>query len=482
MFAAAMADPKSNIKLSSQTSSTTRATLSTYLSNPVSNATMLSNIMYSVYHRDGVISRVINYFLSHLTYNHNIYPVIGSDKNAELEFPDSTLDDFIATSTVLDNLNLRYYAPAFIEQTFISGVSYWYEVSDTKGIAYMQFPYSWGRIVRQDQGVYRWRLDISKLKTDIYDIMPKEIQTAYDTYRNGGVSSDDPNWYDGRWYILSDKAVAFCFDQTVLNNGGVAVSPFASVLMDESDLDTAKGNVLIKDKIDTIRLVHSKIPTDKEGTPLMSIKTARAYDTQLKNSLPSGVVAVTSATDLQNIPLSGSGNSKSYEMVEKANNLLFTGFGVAQPLFGGSTTSANIVKLSIQKDANWLYTIVLPALTNYYNYKLNNGVKRQNKKMRWNIRFLNQSYYTAQDDMKNLKDALTYGGSRTDILAAAGMSPIEIYSKLKFEQEQLKIDDLMIVKPTANNIGAGGDPTSNGAGRPVTDNPSDDTDRIEGNA
>ena len=78
-----------------------------------------------------------------------------------------------------------------------------------------------------------------------------------------------------------------------------------------------------------------------------------------------------------------------------------------------------------------------------------------------------------------------------DYLAACGFSPIEVISQLKFEQEALDIDSLMVVKPTSNTLSSKDaqsghstirnsfNPNKGKIGRPETDNPTDDTDRLD---
>ena len=55
------------------------------------------------------------------------------------------------------------------------------------------------------------------------------------------------------------------------------------------------------------------------------------------------------------------------------------------------------------------------------------------------------------------------------------MSPLEIYSKLSLEQRVLDIDSIMVPKPTSHTLSG---TSSDEVGRPKTDNPTDDTDRI----
>lgn len=490
-YAAALADPKSRFK-STTTAATDKSSIKGYLQRPSDNFANIAATLRQAYISNGVIGRVIDYYQAHPTYNYSIYPVLGN-KQYELD-TNNMHDDFIDIAYGINQLNIPFYAPYFFRETLIQGVSFFYKIQDTTGVGYMQFPVEWCRITNMENGVYRYRLDISKLKAEVRDSLPKELQQAYDTYHNGS-TDDETKWYDRKWYYVSDDGMAFTFDQGSLINGGTAISPFAGALADALSLAQAKENIDIKDKLDTVRIIHSKIPTDANGEPTISLKVAKIMDEQMRNRMPEGVVPVTSASTITNVPLKGSGNEGVYESVKSGLGQLFYDLGVSAPLFGSDTTSSNIVKLSIKKDANWVYTNLFPMLENYYDYELTQ-IKTKSK-ITWNIKFIRESNFTLKDDIANYKDQLSYGGSRMDYLAACGFSPIQVVSQLAFEQQVLDIDSLMVVKPTSNTLSSkdassqhnkpnvvkgptiSNDPNKGKVGRPETDNPTDDTDRLD---
>lgn len=485
-YAAALADPKSRFK-STTTASTDKANIKNYLRRPADNFSQIAANLRQAYINSGVINKVIDYYQSHPTYNYSIYPVLG---NKNYEIPATMKNDYIDVAFALNQLNIGFYAPYFFKETLLEGVSFFYKIQDASGVAYMKFPSEWCRITNLENGVYRYRLDISKLKADVIDAMPNELQKAFQDYQNNSATQDSDQWYDRKWYFVSDAGVAFTFDPESLLNGGTAISPFASVLADSLSLDQAKDNVDIKDHLDTIRLIHSKLPTDSNGKPTLNLKTARIFDEQMRSRLPEGVVPVTSPATLTNVPLKGAGNDGIYETVKSGLEQLFYDLGTSAPLFGGSTTSSNIVKLSVKKDANWVFVNLFPLLENYYNYEISKV--KTSSKIPWNIKFIRESNFTLKDDIANYKDQLSYGGSRLDYLAACGFTPIEVVSQLSFEQQALDIDGLMVVKPTSNTISSKGaanqgakapsistNPNKGKVGRPETDNPTDDTDRLD---
>lgn len=475
-YAALVADPKSHFK-STSTATTDKDNIKNYLSRPYDNASAIAAALKKAYVASSVVGKVIDYYQSHPTYNYTVFPVLG---NKVYDVDGNMQQDFIDVAYALNRLNIPTNAPYFFKETLIDGVTYFYKIEDSTGIVYMKFPSEWCRISNVTDGVYRYRIDMSKIKAEFADSLPQELQTAYQTYTGGKISADDPKWYDSKWYMVSELGMAFTFDYNSLFNGGTAISPFANALVDSLELDKAKDNIDIKDQLDTTRLIHSKIPVDSNGEPTLDLEVAKIFDQQMRSRLPEGAVAVSSPSTITNVPLKGAGNEGVYATVNSGLEQLFVDLGVSEPLFGGPTNSSQVVKETIKKDANWIYTNLFPMLENYYNFELTQ-VKTKSKAP-WNIKFIRESNFTLKDDIANYKDLLSYGGSRLDYLAATGSSPIKIASQLKFEQEVLDIDSLMVVKPTSNTISGNNtnNPNKGKPGRPVTDDPTDDTDRING--
>lgn len=483
-YVSVTADPKSRFK-STTSATTTKSSIKNYLQRPYDNFSNIAATMRQAYLSNGIIGKVIDYYQAHPTYNYSIHPVMG---NKVYELSPDMREDFIDIAYGLNQLNIQFYAPHFFKETLIEGASFWYKMEDSTGIGYMRFPSEWCRISNLENGVYRFRIDMSKIKEEVRESLPNELQQALDTYKSGG-TDDETKWYDRKWYMVSDLGMAFTFDQDSLLNGGVAISPFASALADYLSLDQAKDNIDIKDQLDTLRIIHSKIPTDSNGEPTITLKAAKIINDQIRSRLPEGVVAVTTPATLTNVPLKGAGNEGIYETVKSGLDQLFFDLGTSAPLFGSNTTSSNIVKESVKKDANWVFTNLFPMLTNYYNYELTQ-IKTKSK-ITWNIKFIKESNFTLKDDIANYKDQLSYGGSRIDYLAASGLTPIEIISQLAFEQQVLDIDSLMVVKPTSNTLSGkvsqnstksptiSTNPNQGKLGRPETDNPTDDTDRLD---
>lgn len=457
--------------LASQTANLNRVspnTIRNFFQDTETSVGDIASYMEALYQQNGIVNGTIKYLQSHLTYNHSIYPTMNAKSGYAMS---NDNEEYAEVANEVDSYNIKFFAPYFIKRALLSGVGYFYEIKDSRGVAYLEFPVEWCRVYEINSSVYRWELDISQLNADSVGL-PTEIQRALEQHASGQ-TEDEKKWSEGKWYKLGDKAVAFALDLSVLRTAGVQISELASILLESINLENAKNNVEIVDTLDTVRLLHSEIPTDKDGRPLMSSKTARIYDRQFKNSLPKGVAGITSPMKITNVPLSGSGNNSSYSTLEKSQEQLFLATGTPSNLFGGNTTSSNIVKMAVQKDANWLYTNALPLLENFYNYKLSKF--KTSSGMTWKIKFIRQSNFTLKEDIANTEKQLSMGGSRLDYLASVGMAPAEVFGKLLMEQQMLDIDSIMLPKSTSFTM-SGSDAGS--SGRPKTEEPTDDTVRI----
>ena len=204
-FAEALNDPKGNMRPQTVSISSNDATsISRMLESPESNYVMITGLMSVLARKNGTIGRVLNYLAAHPTYNYTIFANMN-EKSGFTEM-NATPEDYLAAANLIDKYKPKLYAPYFVKQVLVQGMAFFYEIIDAKGVQYMEFPVSWGRISSQKEGVYRWELDCSKLKDELIPYMPKEIQTAYEQQKSGQ-TTDEKKWREGKYYRLSDKAV-----------------------------------------------------------------------------------------------------------------------------------------------------------------------------------------------------------------------------------------------------------------------------------
>lgn len=464
-FASASAST-SSASTASQTLTETR--LKGMLKDPAKNATSVSSFSSTMKATNGIYRQILRYESSMLTFDHVIYPVMENPYQFT-EDPSAYQLSFSQNAILIDRLNPRFHLPIFTDKLMTKGVTYQYKSEDKKSVAYQEFPNTLCRISYIEDGVHRFQIDLSKLSEVLVLTYPKEIQSAFTSYQNGGTG----DLADGSWYQVSDKGVAFTIDTEVLNQGGLASPPLASMLLDAIRYETAKDNMENVADLDNAKIVHSKIETDDKGIPLMELPVVNEYHNALKRTLPKGAVAITNPFETTSVTLSGTGNDGKFALLDKSSDQLYKSAGISPQLFADDNNSSQALERSIQVDIQFLNSFLLPMYANYYNYEL---TKANKKGSTWKIKFLHSSYFKRDEAIKTAKDQLTYGGSRMEYLAYTGMTPLEIANMMTFEQKILNIDEYMVAKQTSNTLSGDGEEKEVGA--PKSDNPTDTTIRI----
>lgn len=451
----------------SSASSVDETRLKSMLRDPAKNSYSVAMLSKSMTQVNGMYKRIINYLSTLLTFDHTIYPVF---QNPMVDAGDSATiqESYAQTAIYVDKLNPKYNLPVFTEKIFTSGVTFQYKLEDSKGISYQDMPANLCRVSYLEEGVFRYQMDVTKLSDTTALLYPKEIQTAYNSYKSGNTT----NLVEGKYYQVSDKGMAFTIDPDVLVQAGQANPPLGSTLVDVIKVESAKDSMTSTDALDNTKIVHSTVPIDDKGRPTMELNVVQEYHNALKRALPEGAVAITNPFETKSVPLSGTGASEKFGLLDKSIEQLYKSTGVSQQLFAVENNSSNALERSLQVDTQWLYGVLLPLFANYYNYELKKVGKKGN--IQWKIKMLPISFFDRDQVIASAKDQLANGGSRLEYLACCGKTPLEIANLFVFEQRVLNIDDLMIVKATAHTTSG----TEN-TGRPESDNPTDDTVRIK---
>lgn len=444
----------------SSISNTTEARIKSMLQDVSKNANAITGLSKSIKNVNGMYKRIIKYMSSMLTFDHLLYPVF--DNPFEEQDAETVRLSFNQTAIFLEKLNPKFYLPVFTEKMLTNGSVYMYKLEDSKGVAYQEMPIDYCKVSYIEDGVHRFEFDITKLNDNTSLVMPKEIQSAYQSYKNG----QRDKLRDNKWYQVSDKGVAFTADVEVLMQQGYSSPAFANVLVDALKVEGAKESMEDKSELDNSKIIHSEVPIDDKGRPLMELNVVKAYHNSLKSNLPKGSVAVTNPFKTTALSLVGTGTSEMFSLLDKSTEQLYKGAGVSPQLFADDNSSSQALERSIQVDSQWLYSFVLPLYANYYNYELKKASK---KGTIWKIKFVEISYFDRKEAVKTAKDQLSFGGSRQEYLAYTGMTPLQVANMLTFEQNILDIDSIMVAKQNSNTL------SSDEVGRPLEENPTDKT-------
>ncbi len=422
----------------------TRKQIRTFLQDPFKNYDKLQDVSQYLKATGGNYFRIIKYLADILTFDYFIYP----NSKAKMDKKDGLLKQYTNAAQILEKMNIKYNLRWILERIIENGEIYLYEIEDSKGIVYKELPPNFCRISAIDKGVYLYEINLNKITDTILDSFPIEIQNAYNSRGS----------YEDGWYPVSDKGFAFNAIGNYAHGFPILCMMFDDVMGLEDTKDLIEG----KTKLDSIKLVHQKIPLDNENEPVFDQDIARIYHNATKKGLPEGVSITTNPLEITAIPFDKAAN-REFDSIERAERNIWNSSGISDMVFNNNKASGEALKRSIIADEMLMYPFL---------YMFGNFINTRIETTKFSLSFLETSYFNRDDKLKVHKDMLAYGASRVHFLALQGYEPIQILNMIRFEQEVLDIDKYLIPKQTSHTMtdGEKGRPTQEDVGGEVKDN------------
>lgn len=423
-----------------------------FLADPTRNHEKLQEISQYLKSLSGNYFRIIKYLSGILTLDY----IISPNGAAKMDSPDKVSSDFEKAAIILEGMNIKHNFRWILERLIENGEIYLYEIEDKKRTSFKEIPASYCRIAFSENGVYRYEVDLNKIQQNIIEIFPQEVQNAH---------ANRVKYEDG-WYPVSEKGFAFNAIGEQPNGYPVLCMMFDDVM----GLDDTKDLIEGKQKLDAIKLIHQRLPLNKNDEMIFDMQAAKIYHEATKRNLPDGVAVTTNPLEVSQIPFDKALASER-DSIERSERNIWNSAGISDMIFSNNKASGEALKRSIIADETMIY----PFLTMFANY-LNSKIE----KTKFSLTFLHLSFFSQKEEIKAYKDTLANGGSRMRFLAMQGYEPIDILKGLRFEQECLDIDRFMIPKKTSHTLGkddTGGRPTQEDVGEEVSDNTEKDREQ-----
>ncbi len=428
-----------------------RKQIRNFLQDPFKNYEELQNVSQYLKTTSGNYFRIIKYLSGILTFDY----IISPNSKAKMDNKDVLLKNFEKAANMLEKMNIKYNFRWILERLIENGEVYLYEIEDKDGIVYKELPPNFCRISGIDKDVYMYEFNLSKITDATLELFPVEIQNAYAKIRE----------YKDGWYQVSEKGFAF----NALGNYAHGFPILCMMFDDIMGLEDTKDLIESKNKLDSIKLVHQRIPLDDNKEPVFDMDTAKIYHNATKRGLPDGVSITTNPLEITAIPFEKAAN-REFDSIERSERNIWNSAGISELIFSNNKASGEALKRSIIADE----TLMFPFLRMFANF-VNNRIA----KTRYSLTFLETSYFNRDDKLKIHKDMLAYGADRQTFLALKGYEPIDILNALQFEQDVLDIDKYMIPKQTSHtmsDVSDAGRPTQEDVGGEVKDSTDNDRD------
>lgn len=407
------------------------------LQSPESSYKQLQEMSDYLYTINGIYKQLINYQSTLPTFYGNITPKkIDITKKINKK---KMLESYYNASLYLDKLNLKQNLPYISMQLWKHGEIYLYELENEDSFLLVELPTELCRTYKDSNNgsgsILRYQINLDLLDENNLASYPREFQIAYTRYKN------DKSRTISNWYLVSDKGVVFNLNKRQAHG----IPPLACLFVDLADLDNIKQLKKQVDRLENLKMIHFKTPTDKDGKPTMDLPVSTSFVNAARNGSPDGTFIIANPFDPSTLTFANN-NTQQKNLERDAVNSIYKNSGTSDMLFSNEKSSSEALKRSIIVDTQYIYQMILPDLSAYINSKLLKGIKDKNK-ITWKFYFINSSWQGIDDLRKEAFKELATGGSRFDAQVLTGKTPLES-STILYLEDVLKVDDTM--KPQIN--------------------------------
>src|SRR5690606_2772676 len=118
---------------------------------------------------------------------------------------------------------------------------------------------------------------------------------------------------------------------------------------DVMSLDDTKDLFQDQTKLDAIKLIHQKMPLDKDNKPIFDKNVADIYHKATKKNLPDGIAVTTNPFELTSINFDKI-QKKEIDIIDRTEKNIFNSAGISSLLFNNDKASGEALKRSIITD------------------------------------------------------------------------------------------------------------------------------------
>ena len=393
------------------------------------------------YRTNGIYFRICNYFAQMYRYDWYIVNETYDDKVDSKK----VTKEFYKALNFLDNSYIRQTCMDIALSVIKNGVYYGCLIPSSTGILFQELPVNYCRsryklgntpIVELNMKFFDEKFSDIGYRMRVLKMFPEDIQKGYVLYKNNKLPPDYQGDTAGAWYAL-DKGSAVKFD---FGNGDIPL--FASAIPALLDLEAAQELDRRKQMQKLLKIIVQKLPLDKNGDLIFDIDEAqdihRNAVAMLANAI--GVDVLTTFADIESVDISDKSTATTNDELEKVERSLYNAFGTAQNLFNsdGNLATTN----SILNDEALCRTLLLQFAA-FYD-QVAQLMSSNPKKWKFRLYMLETTQYNYKELSKMYKEQTSMGYSKMLPQIALGQSQSFILNSCRFENEVLKLHEIMI--------------------------------------
>lgn len=408
----------------------------------------LREISNYFYRTNGIYFRVVNSFATLFRYDWYVAPEVTDEKIKE----DKILEDFNKVLGFLDESEIAENCSEMALEVLINGAYYGYLTDSRNSIVLQQLPIRYCRsrfkvngrpAVEFNMKFFDEEFKDPNYRLRVLDLFPAEFKKGYLLYKQGKLPKENATDTLGSWYLLEPgRTIKFSF-----YNGDMPL--FANAIPSIIDLDAAQDLDRRKQMQQLLKILIQKLPMDKNGDLIFDIDEAKdIHDNAVAmTSNAIGVDVLTTFADIQVESLSDKNTTTTTDDLEKIERTVYNSLGMSRNLFN---TDGNLsLEKSILNDEGVMRPLILQFET-FYN-KITRALGSAPKKYKFRFYMLGTTQYNYKDLAKIYKEQTQIGYSKMLPQIALGHSQSSILNAAHFENEVLKLSELML-PPMSSNV------------------------------
>ena len=274
-------------------------------------------------------------------------------------------------------------------------------------------------------------------------MFPDEFKKGYIAYKSGKLIPNGKSIFDrdsGWWMLEPQNTVKFSLSNG--GNGAIDIPLFINAIPAILDLDAAQDLDRRKQMQKLLKIIVQKLPMDKNGDLIFDVDEARDIHNNAVQMLKRavGVDVLTTFAEIDSVDMSDKNTTTSQDDLAKVERTVFNALGISQNVFN---TDGNLsLEKSILNDEGTLRTLLLQFEIFFDRITQSMSVAR--KKYNFRLYMLETTQYNYKELSKIYKEQVQLGYSKMLPQIALGHSQSSILNTAYFENEVMKLSEIMI--------------------------------------
>ena len=346
----------------------------------------------------------------------------------------------------MDNSHIKQLCGEIALEVVKNGAYYAYIVPSASGLVLQQLPIGYCRsrykvgtmpAIEFNMKYFDDAFRDVNYRMKILNLFPKEFAKGYALFKQGKLEPDHQG-ETGGWYLL-DPGSTIKFS---LYNGQYDIPVFVNAIPAIIDLDQAQDLDRRKQMQKLLKILVQKLPRDKNGDLIFDVDEAADLHNNAVQMLKRavGVDVLTTFADVESLDMSDKNTTTTTDDLSKVERSLFNALGLSSNLFN---TDGNIaLDKSIKQDESAVRNLLLQF--HIFFDRVVQALNVNPKKYIFHFYMLETTQFNYQDLSKMYKEQTQIGYSKMLCQIALGHSQSSILNSIEFENEVLKLHEIMI--------------------------------------